>query len=103
IEHTALYPTKGEVPEEPYHLPLGIADVARAGKDITLIGYGGSFHQASRAAATLADEGIDAEVLNLRTLSPLDTEAILASVRRTNRAIVVEDDWQFGGFGGEIA
>ncbi len=103
IEHTALYPMKGEVPDEPYRLPFGKADVARTGKDVTLIGYGGSFHQAFRAAKQLAADGIDAEVINLRTLSPLDTDAILTSVRKTNRAIVIEDDWQFGGFGGEIA
>jgi pyruvate dehydrogenase E1 component beta subunit len=103
IEHTALYASKGEVPEEPYRLPFGQAEIAREGKDVTLIGYGGSFHQAFRAAKQLEAEGIDAEVLNLRTLAPLDTDAILTSVRKTNRALVVEDDWRFGGFGGEIA
>jgi pyruvate dehydrogenase E1 component beta subunit len=103
IEHTALYPMKGEVPDEPYRLPFGKADIARTGKDVTLIGYGGSFHQASRAAKQLEADGVDAEVINLRTLSPLDTDAILTSVRKTNRAIVIEDDWKFGGFGGEIA
>ena len=103
IEHTALYPMKGEVPDDPYYLPFGKADIARAGKDVTLIGHGGSFHQAFRAATQLEADGIDAEVLNLRTLRPLDTEAILASVRKTNRAIIIEDDWQFGGFGGEVA
>lgn len=103
IEHTALYGSKGEVPAEPYRLPFGKADIARIGRDVTLVGYGGSFHQAMRAATQLAAEGVDAEVLNLRTLAPLDTEAILASVRKTNRIVVVEDDWRFGGFGGEIA
>jgi pyruvate dehydrogenase E1 component beta subunit len=103
IEHTALYPRKGDVPEDAYYLPFGKADVARTGNDVTLVGYGGSFRQAFGAAKLLEAEGIDAEVLNLRTLRPLDTEAILASVRKTNRAIIIEDDWQFGGFGGEIA
>lgn len=103
IEHTALYPMKGEVPDAPYALPFGKADIARTGSDVTLIGYGGSFHQAFRAAKQLEADGIDAEVLNLRTLRPLDTESILASVRKTNRAIIIEDDWQFGGFGGEVA
>lgn len=103
IEHTALYASKGEVPEEPYRIPFGQAELYREGRDVTLIGYGGSVHQAYRAAQQLANDGIDAEVLNLRTLRPLDTGAILASVRKTNRAIVVEDDWKFGGFGGEIA
>ena len=102
IEHTALYASKGEVPDEAYRLPFGKAEVMRQGKDLTLIGYSGSVHQASRAAQKLAGEGIDAEVLNLRTLRPLDVDGIVASVRKTNRAIVIEDDWKFGGFGGEI-
>ena len=103
IEHTALYTKKGEVPEESYRIPFGKADVMREGTDVTLIGYGGSVWQCVRAAEKLAEESITADVLNLRTLNPLDTEGILASVRKTNRAIVVEDDWEFGGFGGEIA
>jgi pyruvate dehydrogenase E1 component beta subunit len=103
IEHTALYASKGEVPEEPYRVPFGKADVMHTGTDVTLIGYGGSVWQCYRAAVTLENNGISAEVLNLRTLRPLDTDGILASVRKTNRAIVVEDDWEFGGFGGEIA
>jgi pyruvate dehydrogenase E1 component beta subunit len=103
IEHTALYASKGEVPEEPYRIPFGRAEVYREGRDVTLIGYGGSLHQAYRAAQQLANDGVEAEVLNLRTLRPLDVDAILASVRKTNRVIVVEDDWKFGGFGGEIA
>jgi pyruvate dehydrogenase E1 component beta subunit len=103
IEHTALYTAKGEVPSEAYRLPFGQADVMRQGTDVTLIGYGGSVWQCWRAAAKLSAEGISAEVLNLRTLNPLDREAILASVRKTNCAIIVEDDWKFGGFGGEIA
>jgi len=102
IEHTALYASKGEVPEEPYRLPFGKAEVFREGRDVTLIGYSGSVHQAFRAAEELAKEGVEAEVLNLRTLRPLDVEAILASIRKTHRAIVVEDDWKFGGFAGEI-
>jgi pyruvate dehydrogenase E1 component beta subunit len=103
IEHTALYPMKGEVPEEPYRVPFGKVDVMREGTDVSLIGYGGSIWQCYRAAQKLDADGVSAEVLNLRTLNPLDTEGILASVRKTNRAIVVEDDWEFGGFGGEIA
>ncbi len=102
IEHTALYASKGEVPEEIYRLRFGKAQVFREGTDVTLIGYSGSVHQASRAALQLAAEGIDAEVLNLRTLRPLDVDGIIASVRKTHRAVVIEDDWKFGGFGGEI-
>jgi pyruvate dehydrogenase E1 component beta subunit len=102
IEHTALNASKGEVPEEPYRIPFGQAEVHREGTDITLIGYSGSVHQASRAAEQLSEDGIDAEVLNLRTLRPLDVDGIVASISKTHRAIVVEDDWKFGGFGGEI-
>jgi pyruvate dehydrogenase E1 component beta subunit len=103
IEHTALYALKGEVPEEPYRLPFGVAEVYREGTDVTLIGYSGSVHQASRAAQKLSERGVEAEVLNLRTLNPLDREGIIKSVKKTNRAVVIEDDWKFGGFGGEIA
>jgi pyruvate dehydrogenase E1 component beta subunit len=102
IEHTALYASKGEVPDEPYRLPFGQAEVYRQGADVTIVGYSGSVHQAYRAAQQLAEEGIEAEVLNLRTLRPLDVDGILASVRKTHRALVVEDDWKFGGFAGEI-
>jgi pyruvate dehydrogenase E1 component beta subunit len=102
IEHTALYASKGEVPDGPYRLPFGRAEIMREGKDVTLIGYSGSVHQAYRAAQQLAEEGIEAEVLNLRTLRPLDIDGIVTSVRKTNRAIVIEDDWKFGGFGGEV-
>ncbi len=103
IEHTALYTQKGEVPEEPYRIPFGEAEIYRAGTDVTLIAYSGSVRQAWRAADQLATEGISCEVINLRTLRPLDVDTILGSVKKTNRVIVIEDDWEFGGFGGEIA
>lgn len=103
IEHTALYSRKGEVPDAGYAIPFGQAEVLRAGDDVTLIGYSGSVYQATLAADLLAQDEILAEVLNLRTLRPLDVETILASVRKTRRAVVIEDDWKFGGFAGEIA
>ncbi len=103
VEHTALYGTKGEVPDREYSLPFGKAEVYREGRDVTIIGYSGSVQQAFQAAQQLAEEGIEAEVLNLRTLRPLDVDAICDSVSKTNRAIVVEDDWKFGGFAGEIS
>ena len=102
IEHTALYGLKGEVPEEEYAVPFGEANVYRPGQDVTIIGYSGSVHQAARAADMLAEQGIEAEVIDLRTLRPLDVETIVRSVRKTNRAAVVEDDWKTGGFAGEI-
>jgi len=103
IEHTALYSRKGEVPDGDYAIPFGQAEVFREGKDFTIIGYSGSVYQANGAADLLAEEGHEAEVINLRTLRPLDVETIIASVRKTHRAVVVEDDWKFGGFAGEIA
>jgi pyruvate dehydrogenase E1 component beta subunit len=103
IEHTAIYALKGEVPEEEYFVPFGTARVARPGTDVTIVGYSGSVHQSSRAATALAEQDeIEAEVIDLRTLRPLDLETVLESVRKTSRAVVVEDDWRFGGFAGEI-
>jgi pyruvate dehydrogenase E1 component beta subunit len=103
IEHTALYSRKGDVPDGEYAIPFGQAEVHREGKDVTLIGYSGSVYQATQAADLLAGQQISAEVLNLRTLRPLDVETIVSSVRKTHRAVVIEDDWKFGGFAGEIA
>ena len=103
IEHTALYSRKGEVPDEDYDIPFGKAEVYPEGNDVTIIGYSGSVYQANGAADLLAEQGCQAEVINLRTLRPLDIDTILASVRKTHRAVVVEDDWKFGGFAGEIA
>jgi len=105
IEHTAIYGMRGEVPDDPdFLVPFGQAAIARPGTDVTLIAYSGAVHQALRAAEMLADqEEIDAEVIDMRTLRPLDIDTVVASVKKTNRAVVVEDDWKFGGFGGEIA
>jgi pyruvate/2-oxoglutarate/acetoin dehydrogenase E1 component len=103
IEHTALYSLKGEVPEEEYFVPFGEAEVCGRGSDVSIVGYSGSVHQSLRAAAILAEEGMKAEVINLRTLRPLDMDTVIESVKKTGRAIVVEDDWRFGGFAGEIA
>lgn len=105
IEHTANYTIRGEVPDDPdYLVEFGQANVLREGTDVTLVGYSGSVHQALRAATMLQDqEHISAEVIDLRTLRPLDMDTVLASVRKTNRAVVIEDDWKFGGFAGELA
>jgi pyruvate dehydrogenase E1 component beta subunit len=102
VEHTAIYGLRGEVPDEDYSIPFGQAEVMREGSDVTIVGYSGSVHQALRAADMLAQQGMQAAVLNLRTLRPLDVETIISSVKKTTRAIVVEDDWCFGGFAGEI-
>jgi pyruvate dehydrogenase E1 component beta subunit len=103
IEHTALYAKKGDVPEEYYEVPFGKLDVEREGSDVTLIGYGGSVSQVLQAADLLSEQGVSAECLDLRTLRPLDVDGIIASIKKTNRAVVVEDDWRFGGFGGELS
>ncbi len=103
IEHTALYAMKGEVPEDDYHVPFGQANVRRQGRDVTIVGYSGSVHQSLRAAAMLAEKGLEAEVIDLRTLRPLDIDTVVESVKKTSRAVVVEDDWRTGGFAGEIS
>ncbi len=103
IENTAIYGLRGEVPEEDYVVPFGLAKVVREGADVTLIGYSGSVQLCTKAAELLAQEDINAEVIDLRTLRPLDMETVLDSVRKTNRAVVAEHAWRFGGFGGEIA
>lgn len=90
-EHITLYATKGSVPEEPYTIPLGKADVKRSGKDVTIVAIGKMVHTALEAAARLAAEGIQAEVVDPRTLQPLDEDTILTSVRRTGRLVVVDE------------
>jgi pyruvate dehydrogenase E1 component beta subunit len=105
IEHTALYGSKGEVPDDPeFVIDFGKAAVAREGTDVTIVGYSGSVHQALRAADMLhRQEEISAEVIDLRTLRPLDIDTVITSVKKTNRAAIVEDDWKFGGFAGELS
>lgn len=102
LEQKLLYNTKGLVPDGEYTIPLGKADVKRDGTDVTLITYGRMVQMCLNAAEWLALDGISAEVLDLRTLSPLDTDAINASVVKTGRAVVVHESVRFGGFGGEI-
>jgi pyruvate dehydrogenase E1 component beta subunit len=94
---------KTEVPEEAYEIPFGEADVKREGSDATVVTLGLHVHRAMEAADALADDGIDAEVLDLRTLAPLDTEAILESVRKTGRLVVVDEDYRSFGVTSEIA
>ena len=103
LEHKLLYMTKGEVPEEDYIVPLGQADVKRSGDDITLITYSYMTLKCLEAAEALQKEGISVEVVDLRTLTPLDKEAILQSVEKTGRAIVVHEAVKRGGVGGDIA
>jgi pyruvate dehydrogenase E1 component beta subunit len=92
FEHKVLYGLKGEVPEGDEAIPLGVADVKREGTDVTVVAIARMVHQALEAAETLAAEGIDVEVVDPRTLSPLDTDTILASVAKTHRLVVVDED-----------
>jgi 2-oxoisovalerate dehydrogenase E1 component beta subunit len=104
LEHKKTYRLiKGEVPDEPCLVPASKAMVARAGDDVTAIAYGWMFHETLRAAETLAGEGISVEVIDLRTLHPLDKETVLQSVQKTGKAIIIHEDNLTGGLGGEIA
>jgi pyruvate dehydrogenase E1 component beta subunit len=102
IESEVLYGTRGEVPDGEYLIPLGIADIKRKGKDVTLIAHSKMVFVALDAAADLEREGIDVEVIDPRTLRPLDTEALVQSVKKTNRAVIVEEGWPFCGVGAQI-
>ena len=104
LEHKRTYRSvRGEVPEEEYTVPIGAAEVKREGSDATLVTYGLMVHYALKAADELAGEGAEVEVVDLRTLRPLDTETVLASVRKTSRALVVHEDTRTGGIGGELS
>lgn len=103
IEHKMLYGIEGEVPEEPYAIPFGVADVKREGKDVTVVATAAMVHKALAAADELAKEGIEAEVVDLRTLTPLDEEGIINSVKKTHRLVIVHEAVKHGGPGGEIA
>ncbi|MCZ6892167.1 MAG: alpha-ketoacid dehydrogenase subunit beta [Chloroflexi bacterium] len=103
VEHILLYSTRGEVPDDHYLVPLGKADVKRRGDDLTLVAYSRMVQVALDAAEELAGRGINAEVIDLRSLRPLDIGTVVESVKRTGRAIVVEEAWRTGGFGAEIA
>lgn len=103
LEHEGLYGVKGEVPDGEYTVPLGVADVKRPGRDVTLVAVSRMVYICLEAAEQLAKDGIEAEVVDLRGLNPLDMSTVLDSVRRTRRAVTVEESWLTGGWGGEIA
>lgn len=103
LEHEMIYLSKGEVPEEDYITPLGIAEIKREGTDVSVISYSRMTLFALKAAQRLAEEGISVEVVDLRTLRPLDVDAVLDSVKKTHRAIVCEEDWPMCGMGAELS
>ena len=103
MEHKLLYAKKEQIPEEEYTIPLGVADVKREGSDITIITWSREVYFALEAAEKLAAEGIQAEVLDLRTLVPLDWDAIVASVSKTHNVIVVSEEVKRGSYAAEIS
>jgi pyruvate dehydrogenase E1 component beta subunit len=103
IEHKMLLGLQGDVPEGEYVIPLGKADIKRKGSDVTIVAWSAMVHKALAAAEALAKEGISAEVLDPRTLNPLDKDSILNSVGKTGRLVIVHEATRTGGFGGEIA
>ena len=103
LEQKLLYRTKGMIPEEEYTIPIGVADVKREGKDCTIVTYGRMVHTCLNAAKQLEEENIDVEVIDLRTLLPMDKEAVLKSVRKTKHLIIVHEAVKTGCLGGEIA
>jgi pyruvate dehydrogenase E1 component beta subunit len=103
LEHMKLYRSfRGEVPEEEYTIEIGKADVKREGKDVTIVTYGAMVHTSLKAAEELAEKGIEAEVIDLRTVSPIDIETILASVQKTNRAVVVQEAQRQAGIAANV-
>ena len=103
IEHKLLYMTEGDVPDEEYLIPLGLADVKRPGSDVTLVSWSHMVLKSLQAAEELAEEGISAEVIDLRTLVPMDTTCVLDSVRRTGRLVIAQEAIKRGGVGSDIA
>lgn len=103
IEHSRLYGEKGQVPQEEFRVPFGVADVKREGKSLTIVTYSRMVHVALNAANELVKEGIDVEVVDLRSLRPVDWETVYNSVRKTHRALVLTEDWMSYGISAEIA
>ncbi|WP_372366113.1 pyruvate dehydrogenase complex E1 component subunit beta [Candidatus Uabimicrobium sp. HlEnr_7] len=103
MEGELMYGWKGEVPEEEYVIPLGVADIKNEGTDVTLVVHGKPYRIAMEAVKVLEDQGISAEVVDLRTIRPLDEDAIYESVRKTNRCVVIDESWPFASVGSHIA
>jgi pyruvate/2-oxoglutarate/acetoin dehydrogenase E1 component len=103
FEHRLLYATKGEVPDGEYVIPLGVADVKKEGRDVTVVATAMMVHRAMEAAGELSKEGIEIEVLDLRSLLPLDYETLVSSIKKTGSLLIVHEACKTGGIGGEIA
>ena len=102
MESEQMYGDKGEVPEGEYTLPIGVAEIKRPGKDVTLVSFGKILKEAIVAAEELSKEGIDCEIIDLRTIRPLDYQTIFESVKKTNRLVILEESWPFGNISTEI-
>ena len=102
MESEQMYGDKGEVPEDEYILPIGVADIKRKGTDVTIVSFGKIIKEAYKAADVLAKEGIECEIIDLRTIRPMDHEAIMTSVKKTNRLVILEEAWPFGNVATEI-
>jgi pyruvate dehydrogenase E1 component beta subunit len=103
IEHATLYQVRAEVPDDDYTVPIGKSKVQREGSDATIVTYSKMLEISTKAADKLADEGIEVEIVDLRSLRPLDMEPVLESFRKTNRAVIVEEGWRSYGVGSEVA
>ena len=102
-EHALLYGVRGEVPDAHYTIPFGQAKIRRPGGDVSLVGTSRMVHVAMGASDILAERGVEAEVIDLRTLRPLDTDSVVESAKKTSRVVVIDEAWRTGGFGAEIA
>jgi pyruvate dehydrogenase E1 component beta subunit len=102
LEAELMYSWQGEVPEEEYLIPIGKADVKREGKDVTFVTYSKPLRMVQQAAERLAEQGIEAEIIDIRTVKPLDEEAIYQSVRKTNRCVIVDETWPFASVASHI-
>jgi pyruvate dehydrogenase E1 component beta subunit len=102
MESEQMYGDKGEVPEGEYLIPLGVAEIRRKGTDVTIVSFGKIIKEAYKAADLLAEEGIECEIIDLRTVRPMDHDAILTSVKKTNRLVILEEAWPFGNVSTEI-
>jgi len=103
IEHATLYQVRGEVPEEEFSVPIGVSKIQRPGRDVTIVTYSKMLEISIKAADQLAKEGIEVEIVDLRTLRPLNMDPVLESFKKTNRAVIVEEGWRSYGVGSEIA
>ncbi|MDA0935872.1 MAG: pyruvate dehydrogenase complex E1 component subunit beta [Bacteroidetes bacterium] len=102
MESEQMYGDKGEVPEGEYTLPIGVADIKREGSDVTIVSFGKIIKAAFTAADALGKEGIECEIIDLRTIRPMDYESIFSSVKKTNRLVILEESWPFGNISTEI-